>query len=281
MLRKGKEVGQNSIEPELEPPKQKKYLRSGALYNILEQKRKASYKIHSSRDDRLHGSPVRRKRSKLSRFTAPSRVVLDSPPALSTRAASRRMICSSREPSPDDNQTEKEMSPGNSRKTRRSLIDQVEELVEEAPTETEWEPENVAELEPNQNLTQKMQQGTFTTANTEAIPEQNNLNNHSSMNEAECSNANSKKKRGKTKLSSLAKKNYGLIQISWNNKGQPIGMHSVWLSSFLGALVREIVPYNLTDWRRLSVGTSDVLWASIQVKKIYTEYECFKVAQFS
>ena len=66
MLRKGKEVGQNSIEPELEPPKQKKYLRSGALYNILEQKRKASYKIHSSRDDRLHGSPVRRKRSKLS-----------------------------------------------------------------------------------------------------------------------------------------------------------------------------------------------------------------------
>ena len=78
---------------------------------------------------------------------------------------------------------------------------------------------------------------------------------------------NTKRRRGRTKLSSLAKKNDGLIQISWNNKGQPVGMHSVWLSSFLGALVREMVPYNLNDWRRLSPAKSDVLWASIQVKK--------------
>ena len=81
--------------------------------------------------------------------------MLDSPPALGTRAASRRMICNSREQSLNENVIEKEMSPGTSRRTRRSLIDQVDELVEEGPTRTEGEPENVAELEPNQNLTEK------------------------------------------------------------------------------------------------------------------------------
>ena len=75
---------------------------------------------------------------------------MDSPPALGTRAASRCMICSSREPSTNYNPTDKEMSPGNSRRTRRSLVDQVDELVERAPTEDEWEPENVAEVEPDQ-----------------------------------------------------------------------------------------------------------------------------------
>ena len=90
------------------------------------------------------------------------------------------------------------------------------------------------------------------------------------MNEGECSNANSQKRRGKTKLSSLAKKNDGFIQIAWNNRGQPIGMHSVWFSSFLGTLVREIVPYNLNDWRRLPPAKCDIPWASIQVETIYT-----------
>ena len=47
-------------------------------------------------------------------------------------------------------------------------------------------------------------------------------------------------------------------------------MHSVWLSSFLGALVREMVPYNLTDWRRVSPTKCDILWALIQVKRKYT-----------
>ena len=60
LLRKGKEVGQSLEPPELEPARQKKYLRSGALYNILAQKRKASYKGQSAREDRLHGISPRR-----------------------------------------------------------------------------------------------------------------------------------------------------------------------------------------------------------------------------
>ena len=132
--------------------------------------------------------------------------MLDSPPALGTRAASCCMICSSREPSTDDNPTDKEISSGNSRRTRRSLVDQVDELVERAPIEDEWEPKNVAEVEPDQICIEK-NQGTSNAVNIEADLEVHNVENQLPVNEGECSNANTKRRRGRKKLSSLAKKN--------------------------------------------------------------------------
>ncbi|KAL5538686.1 hypothetical protein UlMin_014857 [Ulmus minor] len=281
ILRKRKEVGISNNGPELEPTKQKKYLRTGALYNILVQKRKSSLKGKAVMDEMLYGSPpVRKKRTVLSRFAAPEKVVLDSPPALSTRSATHRMVCS-KEASSEENMTDKELSPMSSKRTRRSLIDEVEGLVEGDVAEAEWEPEQVALLEPNDVSPHENQDTSAATKSVEPNPENHNLEHYNPENENDCSNALKQKKRGRTKLSSLAKRNDGLIPINWNNKGQPIGKQSVWLSSFLGALVREIVPYTLCDWRRLSPAKYDILWASIQAKyDLHTSWHkkwCFKV----
>ena len=74
-----------------------------------------------------------------------------------------------------------------------------------------------------------------------------------------------KRKRGPTKMKSIAVDGGSRIEIAYNDLGQPIGDGSVKLSSFLGALVREIVPVTLPDWRKLPSGMEEVLWKSIQV----------------
>ncbi|XP_062088362.1 uncharacterized protein LOC133794938 [Humulus lupulus] len=75
-----------------------------------------------------------------------------------------------------------------------------------------------------------------------------------------------KKTRGKTLLANLTKRNNDLRIINWNEKGQPVGTNSVQFSSFVGALVREVVPYTISDWRKVSPIMRDVLWASIQAQ---------------
>ncbi|XP_062114958.1 uncharacterized protein LOC133828956 [Humulus lupulus] len=76
----------------------------------------------------LLGSPVLKKKSALRRFSAPVRVVIDSPPALSTRAATRQMVYNI-EPDPNDDVEDMEMSLGSS-KTRRSLNYEVDMVVD-------------------------------------------------------------------------------------------------------------------------------------------------------
>ena len=71
-----------------------------------------------------------------------------------------------------------------------------------------------------------------------------------------------KKCRGPTKLSTVPEDK---IDVKWNARGQPIGVGSVSLSSFVGPLAREMVPYTLTDWRRLPDGLRGALWKTIQV----------------
>ena len=100
--------------------------------------------------------------------------------------------------------------------------------------------------------------------NSVAEDEEPVTNVTSSMNEEGASTSSCGKKRGKTKLLTL-KKNAGLIKIMWNEKGQPIGNESILLSSYLGVLVREVVPYTLTDWRKLPESLCALLWAAIQV----------------
>ncbi|PON85963.1 hypothetical protein TorRG33x02_182610 [Trema orientale] len=71
-----------------------------------------------------------------------------------------------------------------------------------------------------------------------------------------------KRKRGPTKMKSIGD---GHLAVEFNSKGQPIGDSSIHLSSFLGPLVREIVPVTIPDWRKVTKGMKAVLWQSVQV----------------
>ncbi|GMN64729.1 hypothetical protein TIFTF001_033804 [Ficus carica] len=75
-----------------------------------------------------------------------------------------------------------------------------------------------------------------------------------------------KQKRGPTKMKSLCMDANGRVEIRFNSKGQPIGAGSISLSSFLGPLVREIVPVTIVDWRRVTKGMKEVLWKSVQAR---------------
>ena len=74
-----------------------------------------------------------------------------------------------------------------------------------------------------------------------------------------------KRTRGPSKMKSIAIDSDGRLEVKFNSKGQPIGATSISLSSFLGALVREIVPVTIKDCRKIPLGMKEVLWKSIQV----------------
>ncbi|XP_050942221.1 uncharacterized protein LOC103493280 isoform X3 [Cucumis melo] len=75
-----------------------------------------------------------------------------------------------------------------------------------------------------------------------------------------------KKHRGPTKMKPIAIEECNKVDITFDQFGQPIGEASIGLSSFLGALVREIVPVTLSDWRKLSTRSKEILWTSIQLR---------------
>ncbi|KAJ0084462.1 hypothetical protein Patl1_30055 [Pistacia atlantica] len=54
------------------------------------------------------------------------------------------------------------------------------------------------------------------------------------------------------------------IEIKFNDKGQPIDEEFVKLSSFLGPLGREIVPFTILDWRKLPSDMREKLWKCVQ-----------------
>ena len=74
----------------------------------------------------------------------------------------------------------------------------------------------------------------------------------------------SKNKRGPTKMKNIAMDG-DKVEVLFNSKGQPIGEGSISLSSFLGPLVREHVPYTISDWRKLPLNLKEVLWECIKV----------------
>ena len=72
-----------------------------------------------------------------------------------------------------------------------------------------------------------------------------------------------KRKKGPTKLKGIALQNDGPITVKFNSNGQAIGEGSISLSSFLGPLMRDIVPYTIFDWRKVPEKMKDILWATI------------------
>lgn len=81
-----------------------------------------------------------------------------------------------------------------------------------------------------------------------------------------------KKKRDPTKLKTVAVDGESKIEVQFNNLGQPIGGGSVTFSSFLGPIVRELVPYTILDWRKLSMDMKNLLWQCVQVSLFRTIY---------
>uniref|UniRef100_A0A803NRS9 Uncharacterized protein n=1 Tax=Cannabis sativa TaxID=3483 RepID=A0A803NRS9_CANSA len=69
-------------------------------------------------------------------------------------------------------------------------------------------------------------------------------------------------------MKSVATSSEGRLPVKFNALGQPIGKASISLSSFLGPLVREVVPVTLPDWRKITLGMKEVLWRSIQARYI-------------
>ena len=85
--------------------------------------------------------------------------------------------------------------------------------------------------------------------------------------EASTSNQQAKKrKRGPTKIKGLALHSNGPILVRFNMLGQSVGEGSVSLSSYLGPLVREMVPFTISDWRKVSDDMKSVLWTTVQVR---------------
>lgn len=74
-----------------------------------------------------------------------------------------------------------------------------------------------------------------------------------------------KRRRGLTRMSKVAKNHDDKIEVEFISVGEHVGVGSVTLSSFLGVLVREHVPVLLGDWRHLEEQTRDRLWEQIQV----------------
>lgn len=71
--------------------------------------------------------------------------------------------------------------------------------------------------------------------------------------------------RGPTKMRRVATHHDDKVNVDFTSVGEHVGTGSVTLSSFLGPLVREHVPYLLDNWRHISDQTRDTLWEEIQV----------------
>ena len=84
-----------------------------------------------------------------------------------------------------------------------------------------------------------------------------------------------KKRRGPTKTKPIAIEECNKVGVTFDQFGQPIEEASIGLSSFLGPLVREVVPVTLSDWRKLSTRSKEILWTSIQVSISYFHITCF------
>lgn len=78
-------------------------------------------------------------------------------------------------------------------------------------------------------------------------------------------------RRGATKKKHIAKDPTEHQHVDFTDLGDPCGPGSVLLSSYLGPLVRELVPVIIDTWRKFSEEIKTVLWKSIEVirKKLY------------
>ncbi|XP_010422636.1 PREDICTED: uncharacterized protein LOC104707891 [Camelina sativa] len=91
---------------------------------------------------------------------------------------------------------------------------------------------------------------------------------HHSTEDCQTQHSETKKRktRGPTKMNQVAKKHEEKVQVEFTRLGEHVGKGSVTLSSFLGPLVREHIPYTLSDWRHVDEQTKYTLYEEIQAR---------------
>lgn len=87
---------------------------------------------------------------------------------------------------------------------------------------------------------------------------------HDSIEEGERPKKKTVPPRGPTRMQSLSLTPSERIDVEFNDRGQPIGFKSVFLSSYLGTLGRDVVPFSFNDWRKVSQTYKDDLWACVK-----------------
>lgn len=83
-----------------------------------------------------------------------------------------------------------------------------------------------------------------------------------------------KRTRGRTKSKSLSIKECDRVKVQFNERGHWIKDKSAEFASFLGALVREVVPVTLSNWKGVSNMTIDDMWTFIKAN--YIVDDCHK-----
>lgn len=78
--------------------------------------------------------------------------------------------------------------------------------------------------------------------------------------------ASRKPVRGKTTLQVTPTGEAGAQQVTWNERGQPVGKISERFSSTVGVIVREHAPLNAMTWHKVCGPTRDDLWDYLMVK---------------
>jgi len=66
-------------------------------------------------------------------------------------------------------------------------------------------------------------------------------------------------------MKDIAKDPNTRIKVDFTELGEPCGLGSVKLSSYIGSLAREHVPIIIEDWRKIGEERKTVLWKSVQV----------------
>lgn len=91
------------------------------------------------------------------------------------------------------------------------------------------------------------------------------MENETDIQHTDESTIQKKKARGQTRMKRLPSDRVSRINVEFNDNVVPIGEGSIKLSSYLGPLVREHVPFTIDDWRNIGDDLKHVLWRSIQV----------------
>lgn len=55
------------------------------------------------------------------------------------------------------------------------------------------------------------------------------------------------------------------LAVDFNELSEPIGPNSKYLSSYIGTLAREMVPMNISHWKKFDDRLKDDLWMCVQV----------------
>ena len=78
-----------------------------------------------------------------------------------------------------------------------------------------------------------------------------------------------KKIRGSAKIDFVAPIDGKRIEVIFNEYGQPVGRNSNRLSSFIGCLVRQMVPLTLDSWHRMKSELRERLWTYVKVASYF------------